>query len=102
MRRAPADGDVLDVGGDDEGVRPDRRREERGREVLVDDGLDPAQGAVGLPYDGYAAPARRDDDVAGGSNVSTVGVSSTSRGSGEATTRRQPRRHGPPNARRGR
>ena len=65
LRRAPADGDVLDVGRDDERVGLDGRREQGRREVLVDDGLDAVQVAVGLPHDGNAAPTGRDDDVAG-------------------------------------
>ena len=41
-------------------------RGEQGRaEVLVDDGLDAAQGAVGVPDDGDAAAAVGDDDEAG-------------------------------------
>ena len=65
-RGAPVDGGVVDVGGDDEHVGVEGAGEQGGREVLVDDGLDPADAAVRVADDGDAAPAGGDDDVAGG------------------------------------
>ena len=91
LGRAPADDGVGDVGGDDEHVGADGAGEQGGREVLVDDRLDAVHGAVGAADDGDAAAAGRDDDVAGvEQRAAAVCVSSTSSGSGEATTRRQP------------
>ena len=81
---------MVDVGGDDEHVGREGAGEQRGGEVLVDDGLDAAQAAVRLTDDGDAAAAGRDDDVAGLDEHATGPTSSTSSGSGEATTRRQP------------
>ena len=63
---APVDGGVVDVGGDDEDVGVEGSGEQRGGEVLVDDGLDPAQATGGVAHDGDAATPGRDDDVAGG------------------------------------
>ena len=114
LRGAKAEQDVLDVGGDDEDVRADGGRQQCRGEVLVDDGLDAAQRAVGVAHHRDAATAGTDDDVSGVGEqldgrvlalqhlvdvlgVDAVflglehGVSSTSSGSGEATTRRQPR-----------
>ena len=91
-RAVPQSSDgVVDVGGDDEHVGAEGAGEQGGGEVLVDDGLDAAQPAVGLAHDGDAAAAGRDDDVAGARAARAAGpASSTSSGSGEATTRRQP------------
>ena len=66
LRGAPVDGGVVDVGGDDEDVGVEGAREQGGGEVLVDDGLDAVEPAVGVADDGDAAPAGGDDDVAGG------------------------------------
>ncbi len=65
LRGAPVDRGVVDVGGDDEHVGLEGAGEQGGGEVLVDDGLDAAEPAVGLAHHGDAAAAGRDDDVAG-------------------------------------
>src|SRR6478672_4541986 len=62
---AVADDSVLDVGGDDQGVRLDRTREDGRGQVLVDDGLDAADLALLGADHGDAAAAGRHDDVAG-------------------------------------
>ena len=62
-----------------------------GAEVLVDHGLDAAQGAVGVDDHRDAAAAVGHDDVPGARPASRWWrASTTSSGSGEATTRRQP------------
>src|SRR5215210_8268320 len=48
---------VVNVGRDDEHVGPHGRGENGRREVLVDHGLDAAQGAVGISYNGNAPAA---------------------------------------------
>ena len=55
---------MVDVGGDHQHVGADLRGEQRGREVLVDDGLDAVQRAVGVADDRDAAAAGADDHVA--------------------------------------
>ena len=76
-RRAEVHHDVGDVGGDDQGVGVELAGEDRGGEVLVDDGLDAAQrGAVlAVVGDRDAAAAGADDDEAGpGQRVDRGGV----------------------------
>ena len=92
-RRAEVDHHVRDVGGDDEGVGVDLAGQDRGGEVLVDDGLDAAQrrrrprpsSATGMP----PPPAQTTTKPAAAS-AWIAGESTTDCGSGEATTRRQP------------
>ena len=54
---------MLDVGGDDEHVRAGGAGEHDRGEVLVDDGLDALDRAVGQPHHRYAAATGSDDDV---------------------------------------
>ncbi len=56
---------VLDVGGDHEHLRASVPREQRGREVLVDDGLDPAQRPVRVAHHRDPASAGAHHDVPG-------------------------------------
>src|SRR4051794_39794419 len=66
-RRPEVDHYVGDVGGDDQGVGVDLAGQDRGGEVLVDDGLDAAQGRPVGPVvaDRYPSATRAHDDEAG-------------------------------------
>ena len=88
---AEVDGDVLDPGEDQQDLGAQLGREQGRGQVLVDHRLDPGQGAVGPADHRDPAPAGRDHHRAGASRASMAGCSTISLGSGEGTTRRQPR-----------
>src|SRR4051812_46189219 len=76
-RRPEVDHDVRDVGGDDEGVGVELGGQDRGGEVLVDDGLDTAQrGAVPavVRHRDAAAPGADDDEAGRGERMDGGGV----------------------------
>ena len=76
-RLPEVDHHVGDVGGDDEGVGAELAGQDRGGEVLVDDGLDAAQGGPvpAVVRDRDATAAGADDDEAGaGQGVDRRGV----------------------------
>ena len=89
--RWPSTSTPLDVGEQQQDVRAQPLGEQRGGQVLVDDGLDAAQAAVAVAHDRHAAAARADHEHAGAHEQSrSTGSSTRSSGSGEPTTRRQP------------
>ena len=57
--------DAVDVGQQQQRIGAELVGEQGGREVLVDDGLDAVQGAVGSRRHGNSAAARADHDDAG-------------------------------------
>ena len=89
-RRAEADRGGRDVGRDHQALGADRARQQRPGEVLVEDRLDAAQPAV-LAHHRDPAAAGGDDDRALADQRVDVPRSRISRGSGDGTTRRQPR-----------